>query len=42
MGFLAGAMALFSAAPLTFSAALWRCTGYVPKMCNLLKLKDSR
>ncbi|XP_008656314.2 phosphatidylinositol/phosphatidylcholine transfer protein SFH8 [Zea mays] len=32
MGFLAGAMALFSAAPLTFSAALWRCTGYVPKM----------
>ena len=33
--------ALFRGAP-TFSAALWRCTGYVPKMCNLLKLKDSR
>jgi hypothetical protein len=27
---------------LAFSAALWRCTGYVPKMCNLLKLKDSK
>jgi len=33
--------AIFRGAP-AFSATLWRCTGYVPKMCNLLKLKDSR
>ena len=33
--------AIFRGAP-AFSAALWRCTSYIPKMCNLLKLKDSK